>query len=139
MRPSGREADQMRIVRFTPDFTKHAEGSVLAEFGATRVLCTASVENRVPPFLIDSGKWWATAEYAMLPRATPTRSRREVSRGRPSGRGTGCATEASTSGTIAAASCTGPITIPMADGRAAGSSTRVGATASLRYSQTTSA
>ena len=62
MRPSGRDADQMRVVRFTPDFTRHAEGSVLAEFGDTRVLCTASIENRVPPWLRGGGSGWVTKE-----------------------------------------------------------------------------
>jgi ribonuclease PH len=73
-------------VRFTRRFTAHAEGSVLAEFGATRVLCTASVENGVPPFLRNSGKGWLTAEYGMLPRATHTRSPREAARGKQGGR-----------------------------------------------------
>jgi ribonuclease PH len=86
MRPSGREADQMRVVRFTPGFTRHAEGSVLAEFGDTRVLCTASVENRVPPWLRGKGSGWVTGEYGMLPRATNTRSGREAARGKQSGR-----------------------------------------------------
>jgi len=86
MRPSGRDADQMRVVRFTPDFTCHAEGSVLAEFGETRVLCTASVENRVPPWLRGKGRGWVTGEYGMLPRATNTRSSREAVRGKQSGR-----------------------------------------------------
>ena len=86
MRPSGREADQMRVVRFIPDFTRHAEGSVLAEFGDTRVLCTASVENRVPPWMRGNGRGWVTGEYGMLPRATHTRSAREASRGKQGGR-----------------------------------------------------
>ena len=86
MRPSGREADQMRVVRFTPDFTKHAEGSVLAEFGDTRVLCTASVENRVPPWMRGNGSGWVTAEYGMLPRSTNTRTGREAARGKQGGR-----------------------------------------------------
>jgi len=86
MRPSGRDADQMRVVCFTPDFTRHAEGSVLVEFGDTRVLCTASVENRVPPWLRGSGGGWVTGEYGMLPRATNTRSSREATRGKQSGR-----------------------------------------------------
>jgi len=86
MRPSGREADQMRVVRFTPDYTKHAEGSVLAEFGDTRVLCTASVENRVPPWMRGNGSGWVTGEYGMLPRATNTRSGREAARGKQGGR-----------------------------------------------------
>ncbi|MEJ2127976.1 MAG: ribonuclease PH [Woeseiaceae bacterium] len=86
MRPSGREADQMRVVRFTPDFTKHAEGSVLAEFGDTRVLCTASVENRVPPWMRGNGSGWVTGEYGMLPRSTNTRTGREAARGKQGGR-----------------------------------------------------
>ena len=86
MRPSGRAADQMRVVRFTPDYTRHAEGSVLAEFGETRVLCTASVEARVPPWLRGNGSGWVTAEYGMLPRATNTRSAREAARGKQGGR-----------------------------------------------------
>ena len=86
MRPSGRAADQMRVVRFTPDYTSHAEGSVLAEFGNTRVLCTASVENRVPPWLRGNGSGWVTAEYGMLPRSTNTRMAREAARGKQGGR-----------------------------------------------------
>jgi ribonuclease PH len=86
MRSGGRAADQLRPVRFTRRFTAHAEGSVLAEFGGTRVLCTASVENGVPAFLRNSGKGWLTAEYGMLPRATHTRSAREAARGKQSGR-----------------------------------------------------
>mgnify|MGYP000544290809 CR=1 FL=1 len=86
MRPSGRTADQMRVVRFTPDYTTHAEGSVLAEFGNTRVLCTASVENRVPPWLRGNGGGWVTAEYGMLPRSTNTRMAREAARGKQGGR-----------------------------------------------------
>ena len=86
MRPGGRAADTLRPVRFTRRFAAHAEGSVLAEFGATRVLCTASVENGVPPFLRNSGKGWLTAEYGMLPRATHTRSPREAARGKQGGR-----------------------------------------------------
>lgn len=86
MRPSGREADQLRSVRFITDFTKHAEGSVLAEFGDTRVLCTASVENRVPVWLRGGGKGWVTGEYGMLPGATHTRSGREAARGKQTGR-----------------------------------------------------
>lgn len=86
MRPSGRAADQMRDLRFTPDFTRHAEGSVLAEFGDTRVLCTASVEGRVPPWLRGKGGGWVTAEYGMLPRSTGSRMGREAARGKQSGR-----------------------------------------------------
>ena len=85
-RPSGRRPDQLRPVRITRNFTRHAEGSVLVEFGDTRVLCTASVEARVPPFLRDRGVGWLTAEYGMLPRSTHTRSEREASRGKQSGR-----------------------------------------------------
>lgn len=86
MRPSGRAPDQMRPVCFTTDFTRHAEGSVLAEFGDTRVLCTATVENRVPPWLRGAGKGWVTGEYGMLPRATHSRTGREAARGRQGGR-----------------------------------------------------
>ena len=86
MRASGRGDDQMRPVRFVPGFTKHAEGSVLAEFGATHVLCTASIEDRVPQFLKGRGQGWVTAEYGMLPRATHTRAPREAARGRQGGR-----------------------------------------------------
>jgi ribonuclease PH len=85
-RPSGRRPDELRTVRLTRGFTRHAEGSVLVEFGDTRVLCTASVEERVPPFLRDTGKGWVTAEYGMLPRATNTRTDREAARGKQSGR-----------------------------------------------------
>ena len=86
MRPSNRAADEPRPIRITRQFTKHAEGSVLVEFGDTRVICTASVEERVPPFLKGKGQGWVTAEYGMLPRATHTRSSREASRGRQEGR-----------------------------------------------------
>ncbi len=86
MRPSGRAADGIRKVTFTPDFTRHAEGSVLAEFGDTRVLCTASVEDRVPAWMRGKGSGWVTGEYGMLPRATHTRSAREAARGKQSGR-----------------------------------------------------
>ena len=86
MRPSGREPDQLRPVQFITDFTKHAEGSVLAVFGDTRVLCTASIEDRVPPWLRGAGKGWVTGEYGMLPRSTHSRSDREAARGRQSGR-----------------------------------------------------
>lgn len=85
-RPSGRAPDELRPVRITRGFTRHAEGSVLVEFGETRVLCTASVEESVPPFLRNSGSGWVTAEYGMLPRATHTRSRREASTGKQGGR-----------------------------------------------------
>jgi len=85
-RPSGRAADELRPVRITRNFTRHAEGSVLVEFGDTRVLCTASVEETVPPFLRNSGKGWVTAEYGMLPRATHTRSKREAASGKQGGR-----------------------------------------------------
>src|SRR5512138_3316564 len=85
-RPSGRAADELRAVRFTRQFTKHAEGSVLVEFGNTRVLCTASVEEVVPGFLRGKGQGWVTAEYGMLPRATHTRSPREAAKGKQSGR-----------------------------------------------------
>ncbi|MBN3856042.1 ribonuclease PH [Paraburkholderia sp. Ac-20340] len=86
LRPSGRAADQLRDVRITRHFTKHAEGSVLVEFGDTKVLCTASVSESVPPFLRDKGRGWLTAEYGMLPRATHTRSDREAARGKQTGR-----------------------------------------------------
>jgi ribonuclease PH len=85
-RPSGRRADELRPLRITRQFTKHAEGSVLIEAGDTTVLCTASVEEGVPPFLKGQGQGWLTAEYGMLPRATNTRSRREAADGRQSGR-----------------------------------------------------
>ncbi len=86
MRPSGRAPDQLREVKFTCGYTKHAEGSVLVEFGETRVLCTASVENRVPRFLKGKGEGWVTAEYGMLPRSTHTRMGREASQGKQGGR-----------------------------------------------------
>lgn len=86
MRPSGRAPDEMRSVQFITNYTKHAAGSVLAEFGDTRVLCTASVENRVPPWLRGTGKGWVTGEYGMLPGSTNTRSAREAARGKQSGR-----------------------------------------------------
>jgi len=85
-RPGGRRPEQLRPVRLQRGWTRHAEGSVLVEFGDTRVLCTASVEGRVPAFLRDKGRGWLTAEYGMLPRATNTRSDREAARGRQSGR-----------------------------------------------------
>ena len=86
MRPSHRRPDEMRPVRITRGFTRHAEGSVLIEFGDTRVLCTASVEESVPGFLRGKGQGWLTAEYGMLPRSTHTRSAREAARGKQSGR-----------------------------------------------------
>lgn len=86
MRPSGRKPDQMREVSFTRGFSKHAEGSCLVRFGDTHVLCTASLEERVPPWLKGAGKGWVTAEYGMLPRATGERTRREASAGKQSGR-----------------------------------------------------
>ncbi|RBK68451.1 ribonuclease PH, partial [Xanthomonas oryzae] len=85
-RPSGRTADQLRPVRIERAFTRHAEGSVLVSFGDTHVLCTASVENRVPNFLRGKGEGWVTAEYGMLPRSTHTRSDREAARGKQGGR-----------------------------------------------------
>jgi ribonuclease PH len=86
MRPSGRLPDQLRAVSFVRGFTKHAEGSCLVRFGDTHVLCTASLEERVPPWLKGGGKGWVTAEYGMLPRATNERTRREASAGKQSGR-----------------------------------------------------
>jgi ribonuclease PH len=86
MRPSGRAADQLRTITFTRHYTMHAEGSVLVEFGNTRVLCTASVEERVPGFLRGRNRGWVTAEYGMLPRSTTERMGREAARGRQSGR-----------------------------------------------------
>lgn len=86
MRSSGRNPDQMRPVRFTRHYTCHAEGSVLVEFGNTKVLCTATVEDRVPPFLKGKGQGWVTAEYGMLPRSTNTRVQREAAKGKQSGR-----------------------------------------------------
>ncbi|MFP5329313.1 MAG: ribonuclease PH [Alphaproteobacteria bacterium] len=86
MRPSGRAPDQMRTITFEPHFTRHAEGSVLVGFGDTRVLVTASVEEKVPPFLRGKGQGWVTAEYGMLPRATHTRGNREAAKGKQSGR-----------------------------------------------------
>jgi ribonuclease PH len=85
-RRNGRAANKLRTVRFTRHFTRHAEGSVLIEFGDTRVLCTASIEDGVPGFLRGKGQGWITAEYGMLPRATHTRSAREAARGKQSGR-----------------------------------------------------
>ena len=86
LRRDGREADALRPVRFTRSFTRYAEGSVLVEFGETRVLCTASIEEGVPGFLRGKGQGWVTAEYGMLPRATHTRGAREAARGKQSGR-----------------------------------------------------
>lgn len=86
MRPSGRAPDEMREITITPNFTRHAEGSVLIGFGDTRVLVTASVEERVPPFLRGKSEGWVTAEYGMLPRATHTRGQREAAKGKQSGR-----------------------------------------------------
>ena len=86
VRQGGRAADQLRPVRITRHYTMHAEGSVLIEFGNTKVLCTASVEERVPPHKKGSGEGWVTAEYGMLPRATHTRSDREAARGKQTGR-----------------------------------------------------
>jgi ribonuclease PH len=85
-RPSGRAADALRSVVLEPGFAKHAEGSCLARFGDTHVLCTATVEERVPPWLKGGGKGWVTAEYGMLPRSTHTRTDREAARGKQSGR-----------------------------------------------------
>lgn len=85
-RPSGRNADQMRNVQFTRNYTKHAEGSVLAEFGDTKVLCTASVTDQVPKFLKGQNQGWVTAEYGMLPRSTHSRMSREAARGKQGGR-----------------------------------------------------
>lgn len=86
MRPSGRAVDELRPIRITRHYTRHAEGSVLIEFGETRVLCTASVEDKVPPFLKGKGQGWITAEYGMLPRATHERTQREAARGKQGGR-----------------------------------------------------
>ena len=86
MRPIQRQPDQLRQVRLTRHFTRHAEGSVLIEMGDTRVLCTASVEEKVPPFMRGRGEGWVTAEYGMLPRSTHTRSAREAAKGKQSGR-----------------------------------------------------
>ena len=86
MRPSGRQADELRPVRLAPRVNKHAEGSCLVRFGDTQVLCTASVEERVPPFLRNKGRGWVTGEYGMLPRSTGSRTGREAARGKQSGR-----------------------------------------------------
>ncbi len=86
MRPSGRKADQLREVGITRSYTRHAEGSVLVEFGETRVICTVSIEEKVPTFLRGSGQGWVTAEYGMLPRSTSQRMGREAARGKQGGR-----------------------------------------------------
>ncbi|SMQ74490.1 RNAse PH [Altererythrobacter xiamenensis] len=86
MRPSGRAPDEMRAITIETGFTKHAEGSCLVSFGDTRVLCTASIEERIPPWLRGKGEGWVTGEYSMLPRSTHTRSSREAARGKQSGR-----------------------------------------------------
>ncbi|GAA5058097.1 ribonuclease PH [Erythrobacter westpacificensis] len=86
MRPSGRAPDEMRAITIETGFTKHAEGSCLISFGDTRVLCTASVEERIPPWLRGKGQGWVTGEYSMLPRATHTRGSREAAKGKQSGR-----------------------------------------------------
>jgi ribonuclease PH len=86
MRPSGRAADEMRAITIETGFTKHAEGSCLISFGDTRVLCTASIEEKVPPFLRGKNSGWVTGEYSMLPRATHTRGSREAAKGKQSGR-----------------------------------------------------
>ena len=86
MRPSGRAPDEMRAITIETGFTRHAEGSCLVSFGDTRVLCTASVEERIPPWLRGKGEGWVTGEYSMLPRATHTRGQREAARGKQSGR-----------------------------------------------------
>ena len=86
MRPSGRSADELREITITRRYTRHAEGSVLVEFGDTRVLCNATVEDRVPPWIKGRGRGWVTAEYGMLPRSTGQRTAREAARGRQGGR-----------------------------------------------------
>jgi len=86
MRPSGRQADQTRPIKFTRNYTKHAEGSVLVEFGDTKVICNASVENQIPRFLKGQDQGWLTAEYGMLPRSTGTRMQREAAKGKQTGR-----------------------------------------------------
>ncbi len=86
MRSDGRQEDQLRPVKITRRYIKHAEGSVLIEVGDTKVICTASIENKVPPFLRNSNQGWVTAEYGMLPRSTNTRTQREISKGSASGR-----------------------------------------------------
>lgn len=86
MRPSGRASDELRRIAFTRHFTRHAEGSVLAEYGDTKVVCTATVENKAPPFLKGTGRGWITAEYGMLPRSSGNRIKREATQGRQGGR-----------------------------------------------------
>ena len=86
MRPSGRAPDQLRPISLEPGFSRHAEGSCLVKFGDTHVLCTASVDERVPPWMRNTGRGWVTAEYGMLPRSTHTRTDREAARGKQSGR-----------------------------------------------------
>ena len=86
MRPSGRAPNQLREIKFTRNYTRHAEGSVLVEFGDTKVICTATVEERLPPWLKGKGQGWVTAEYGMLPRSTGSRMAREASRGKQGGR-----------------------------------------------------
>ena len=86
MRPSGRQLDQARDIKITRHYTKHAEGSVLIEFGDTKVICTASVEEKAPPFMKGTGKGWVTAEYGMLPRSTGSRMIREAAKGKQTGR-----------------------------------------------------
>src|SRR5688572_11450243 len=86
MRPSGRLPNQMRMVSLEPNVSKYAEGSCLARFGDTHVLCTATVEEKVPPFLRNTGRGWVTAEYGMLPRATTERTEREATKGKQTGR-----------------------------------------------------
>ncbi len=86
MRPSGRALDEMRAISIETQFTKHAEGSCLISFGDTKVICTASIEERIPPWLRGKGEGWVTGEYSMLPRATNTRNSREAARGKQSGR-----------------------------------------------------
>jgi ribonuclease PH len=86
MRPSGRASDELRRIAFTRHFTRYAEGSVLAEYGDTKVVCTATVENKVPPFLKGTGRGWLTAEYGMLPRSSGNRIKREAIQGRQGGR-----------------------------------------------------
>ncbi len=86
MRIGGRQADQTRTIKITPHYIKHAEGSLLIEVGDTKVICTATVEERVPPFMKGQGKGWVTAEYSMLPRATQVRNQREANKGKLGGR-----------------------------------------------------